>query len=223
MNRRNLPLVFVGSVDAPVLEEADDRHVRKALRLRDGDPLAVSDGRGRWRRVVLQADSVVADGDTEFEAPTPDPLTVGFAPVKGERAEWFVQKLTELDVDRIIPLISDRGVVRWDEKRQAKLADRFQVTVREAAMQSRRVYLPTVEAPMNVGDALELPGACLADPDGRPPGPADRMLLVGPEGGWSASERENSELVRLPGAVLRAETAAVAAAVVLGLQRSVGN
>ncbi len=223
MNRRSLPLVFVGSVDAPELDEADERHLRKALRLRDGDSFGVSDGRGHWRQVRLEAEAVVPDSDAIFEPASTDPLTVGFCPVKGERAEWFVQKLTELDVDRIIPLVSDRGVVRWDEKRTAKLAERFTTTVREAAMQSRRVWMPTVEAPMPVVDALALPGAAMADPDGRAPRVSDRVLLVGPEGGWSEKERHGADLVRLPGAVLRAETAAIAAAVVLGSQRAVGK
>ncbi len=215
MSRRALPLVFVASVEQPELDEADEHHLRKALRLRDGDAVGLSDGKGHWRQARLGSDAVEVDGEVTFESAPTEPLTVGFCPIKGERSEWFVQKLTELNVDRIIPLISDRGVVRWNEQRSAKLAARFRVTVREAAMQSRRVWLPTVEAPMSVGDALALPGAALADPDGRVATSADRTLFVGPEGGWSDNERAGADLICLPGAVLRAETAAIAAAVVL--------
>lgn len=220
MNRRGLPLVFVASIDGPQLADADEQHLRRALRLRDGDPFAVSDGQGHWCPVRLGPDAIEPDGETVFEPAPIDQLTVGFSPVKGERPEWFVQKLTELEIDRIIPLMSDRGVVRWDDKRAAKLAERFAVTVREAAMQSRRVWLPTVDAPMTVEAARALEGAALTDPDGRAPAVNDRFFLVGPEGGWSEKERHGADAVRLPGAVLRAETAAVAAAVVLGTQRA---
>ncbi len=219
MSRRGLPLVFVETVEAPALSQADEHHLRKALRFRDGDPFAVSDGLGRWRSVRLGPATLEIDSEVSFEAKPVDQITVGFSPVKGERPEWFVQKLTELDVDRIIPLVSDRGVVRWDAKRAAKLAARFETIVREAAMQCRRVWLPVVDPPTSVADALRLPGAALADPDGRAIAREDRVLLVGPEGGWSDKERHDAERIRLPGAILRSETAAVAAGVVLAMQR----
>ncbi len=216
-----MPMVFVDDLASPELEPGDERHLLKALRLGDGDPVGVSDGMGGWReaRIVVSGGSVaLAPVGAELREPEPvDRITIGFTPVKGERAEWFVQKLTELGVDTIVPLVADRSVVRWDDAKTSKLADRFRVTAREAAMQSRRVWLPTVEAPQPV--ATRSATAPLADPAGRKLASTDRALLVGPEGGWSRSETLDADLVALPGAVLRAETAAVAAGVVLAAAR----
>lgn len=220
--RRHLPMAFVADVAVPVLEAADERHLTKALRLADGDSFGVSDGCGSWRpaRLVASGGSFVVevDGPVEIEPAPIDPITVGFTPVKGERPEWFVQKLTELGVDSIVPLIAERGVVRWDEAKRAKLASRFETTAREAAMQCRRLWLPSVAEPVSVNSmAGRLP---LTDPAGRPPRPSDRAMLVGPEGGWSPTERDGADLVALPGAILRAETAVVSAAAVLGAARN---
>ena len=65
-------------------------------------------------------------------------LTVVFAPVKGERPEWVVQKLTELGIDRIVPLRSERSVVRWTGQRGQATVERLRRVAREAAAQCRR-------------------------------------------------------------------------------------
>ena len=80
-------------------------------------------------------------------------LTVAFAPVKGERPEWVVQKLTELGIDRIVPLLSERSVVRWSGARGKATVERLRRVAREAAAQCRRVWLP------EVADTVRLRGA----------------------------------------------------------------
>ena len=83
-------------------------------------------------------------------------------------------------------------------------------------MQSRRVRLPIVEPIADFETVAGRPGAALAAPDGDPPGPAHRVLLIGPEGGWSAAERARPlSRVGLGETVLRAETAAIAAGILL--------
>jgi 16S rRNA (uracil1498-N3)-methyltransferase len=184
----------------------------KALRLRPGDGLVVSDGAGA-RRTARFGDEVEPDGDVVW-VPRPDPpLTVGLTPTKGDRPEWAVQKLTELSVDRIVVLRTERSVVRWEADRAGHHLERLRRIAREAAMQSRQVWLPEVDG---VATPADLPGAALADRDGRPPTTADTVLLCGPEGGWSEAERdEPRDHVALGPAVLRAETAAVTAGVLL--------
>ena len=89
-------------------------------------------------------------------------------------------------------------------------------------MQSRRVWLPDVAPLGPFAEVVNTPGAALADPDGDPPDPeVTPMVLVGPEGGWSATERSAANrVVRLGPTILRAETAAVAAGVLLSALRS---
>jgi 16S rRNA (uracil1498-N3)-methyltransferase len=148
-------------------------------------------------------------------------ITVGFAPVKGDRPEWAVQKLTELGVDRVVLLHTDRSVVRWDEQRATRHLERLRAVARQAVMQSRGLWLPEVEGVGAVDGLLGAAGVAVATPGGGPPGLACPTVLVGPEGGWSAAEEEAAvNTVALAPSVLRTETAAVAAGVILSALRA---
>jgi 16S rRNA (uracil1498-N3)-methyltransferase len=206
---------FVADLDAPELDDDDRHHLARVLRIRPGDAITVSDGHGRWRRCAF---GPVLEPVEEIEhdpAPTPE-LTVAFAVVKGERTEWAVQKLVELGIDRVVPFVGDRSVVRWDPARAEHQHVRLVKVARQAAMQSRRATLPLIE-PLGSFDQLTTrAGVALADADGGPPSLALPIIVVGPEGGWSETERNNEiPRVKLARTVLRAETAAVAAGAVL--------
>ena len=194
------------------MADGDRHHLEKALRLRAGDPLVVADGAGSWRPVRFGA-ALDPTGDVAAE-PRPAPvLTVGLTPTKGDRPEWAVQKLTELAVDRIVVLRTARSVVRWEGDRVDHHLERLRRISREAAMQSRRVWLPEI---IGVHTLADHPGAVLADPGGRPPSGADHVVLCGPEGGWSDEERAAApDFIGLGPGVLRAETAAVTAGALL--------
>ena len=219
--------VFVDDLDAPVLAEEDAHHLRRVLRLRPGEEVVAADGGGGWRSCRYGLDggapALTPDGERRLQPVPGEPVTVGFVPVKGERPEWVVQKLTELGVDRIAGLRSMRSVVHWEGDRRHRALDRLRRVAREAAAQSRRARLPEV---LDAGavDALAAALApvplALADPSGPPPSPAVRAVAVGPEGGWSDEERAGAGLlVGLGPAVLRAETAAVSAAALLCARR----
>ncbi len=112
--------VFVDDPAHPVLSEEDAHHLARVLRLREGEVVIAADGRGHWVRTLWRGEATLeplSDAAVQFEAPAEPPLTVVFAPVKGERPEWVVQKLTELGIDRIVPLLSERSVVRWSDAR----------------------------------------------------------------------------------------------------------
>ena len=211
------PLVFVADVQAPVLEADDEHHLRRVLRVRPGDELVVADGDGRWRACRLGVDGrPEPDGEVQVEVRSEPAVTIAFAVTKGERPELAVQKLTELGVDRIVPFAAERSVVRWDAERAARHTERLRRVAREAAMQSRRPFLPVVEDLADFAAVARLPGAVLADQGGRPPSLAHPTVLVGPEGGWSEAERSaGMASVTLGPHVLRAETAAIAAAFAL--------
>jgi 16S rRNA (uracil1498-N3)-methyltransferase len=115
-----------------------------------------------------------------------------------------------------VPFTAERSVVRWDDAKAARNAERLRRVAREAAMQSRRVFLPVVEDVTTFIDVAACPGAALTAPDGGPPDLARPCLLVGPEGGWSEAELDRGlPRVALGPTVLRADTAAVAGAVLL--------
>jgi 16S rRNA (uracil1498-N3)-methyltransferase len=211
---------FVADLERPVLEPTDRHHLERVLRLAPGDVVTVSDGAGAWRACRFGAElDPVSEVVVE---PAPEPVvTIAFALVKGERPEWIVQKLTELGVDVIVAFRADRSVVRWDAARADRHRARLQTVAREAAMQSRRTRLPHVAPVTHLAELARLPGACLAERDGGPPSLARSTVLVGPEGGWSADERGlGLPTVGLGPHVLRAETAAVAAGVLLTALRA---
>lgn len=203
--------VFVLDLDSLALADGDHHHLSRVLRLRPGDALTASDGAGSWRRCRFGS-PLEADGDIVRDDP-PDPeITIAFALVKGERPEWVVQKLTEVGVDRIVPFVAERSVVRWEPDKSARHRERWTTVAREAAMQSRRSYLPVVEAVTDFGGVAGRPGAARADRDGGRPTLRNPLLVIGPEGGWSDAERAAlAPSVTLGPTVLRAETAAIVA------------
>jgi 16S rRNA (uracil1498-N3)-methyltransferase len=207
--------VFVRDLDALELSDEDHHHLTRVLRLRPGDELTASDGAGRWRRCRFGTPLEPIGSVATDDAPQPE-ITIGFALVKGERPELVVQKLTEVGVDRIAPFVAERSVVRWDEGKATRNHSRLETVAREAAMQSRRTWLPTVESIAAFDDLAGRPGAALTDRGGRPPTLVRPVLLVGPEGGWSARERGvGLPSIRLGPTVLRAETAAIVAGAAL--------
>lgn len=214
--------VFVDSLEEPGLRPAELHHLRKVLRLRPGESVCAADGRGGYRMCRMPAASsevLVQDGDV-VRTPAPVPtLRVGFAPVKGDRVEGVVQKLTELGVDRIEVLHTERSVVRWAQDRAARQRGRLGEVVRAAAAQCRRLWLPELRIADHGGP---LPAGALADAGGRPMRTTDVDVLIGPEGGWTDTERAGRELIGLGPHVLRADTAAVvAAALMTGLRAGV--
>lgn len=210
--RRSAAHVIVGSVDHPQPSDDDAHHLFRVLRLRDGEVVTVTDGRGAWRATRV-AGGVLAPADDVVREPAPRPAVVATAVPKGDRLEWMVQKLTELGATEIVLVHCARSVVRWDAARAAKQLVRLERVVREAACQSRRVWLPSVTGPVPFAEVVGRPGMALADPEGSAPVTAAvGGVLVGPEGGFTDEEvAAAAHRVRLTDTVLRVETAALAA------------
>lgn len=244
--RRAVAHVFVDDLARPALSEKDVHHLSRVLRLRPGEVVSASDGRGGSRLCEWAGAGTVVTGHAArgagspggasaelvpLEVPTSEPrpepaLTVGFALTKGEHPEWAVQKLTEAGADRIVVMVSDRCVARWAPTSTERQMVRLREVARLAAMQSRRCWLPSVEGPVAF---LELAnpaggagtGVALAVPGGAPLTLTTPRVLVGPEGGWSDEELNAVPChVSLGPHVLRAETAAVAAGVLLAALRA---
>lgn len=225
--------VRVANLEDPTLESDSAHHLRRVLRLGPEEVICATDGRGGWRLCSLAATGELVQRGRVNRAEASVPLlTVGFAALKGNRNELVVQKLTELGINRIWLLQCDRGVVRWDDSRERRQLERLGRVVEEAAAQCRRLWLPELEildfsdAFARVGDgALDAAGAqalvtpVLADAGGRGLAASDTVVLVGPEGGWSDSERDRSPGVALGENVLRAETAAIVAAATMAQLR----
>jgi 16S rRNA (uracil1498-N3)-methyltransferase len=214
------PHVLVADVAAPVLVDADRHHLERVRRLRAGDDLSVTDGRGSWRWCRFGPE-ISPDGAVVVDPAPAPPITVAFALVKGERPELVVQKLTELGVDRIVPFLAERSVVRWDPNKAGRNIERLRRVALEASMQSRRTWLPEVAGLTSFSEVCALPGAVAAQMGGAAPALERPTLLIGPEGGWSVAERASlPAVVGLGPGILRAETAAITGAALLCALRS---
>ena len=212
--------VFVNDLNSLELTKTDIHHLFAVRRVRDGEIIVASDGLGSWRMTTANGQALEATGPICFE-PEPDPpLTVAFAPVKGDRNDWAVAKLTELGCDRIVALETDRSVVRWGSDAGERSLSRWSRLAHEACCQSRRVRIPTIDGPVSLATfigsnaILGVPGAAVLSA-------GSHTVLVGPEGGWSEAELALGFTEATLGTqILRTETAAVAAGVLLGALRA---
>ena len=218
--RRSTAHVFVDSLLTPTLNSDDQHHLARVLRLRAGESVSISDGQGRWR-ICRFVSADVLEPDTEIETVErvfPE-ITIGFALPKGDRPEWIVQKLTEIGVDHVIVLHAERSVVRWEPDRAERNIAKLVKVAREAAMQSRRVWLPTVSGPVRADQVLG-GSVSLAEPNSDALTLAATTVLIGPEGGWTANELSiTASHVSLGKSILRVETAALVAAANLSALR----
>jgi 16S rRNA (uracil1498-N3)-methyltransferase len=215
--RHSAAHVFVDQLVAPVLAADDLHHLSRVLRLRDGEAVSLSDGLGGWRMGEWRAGVVVPVGEIHREV-APRSCVVASAIPKGDRADWMVQKLTELGATELIFLHCARSVVRWEGDRGAKQLARMTRISREAAVQSRRVWLPTLRGPVPFADVVAIPGSVVLDPDGPEAlsRTAGKVLVIGPEGGFQSDEIAAAALrCRLGDTILRVETAAIAAVSVM--------
>ena len=210
--------VFVASLAAPELTDEDDHHLRRVLRIRDSDVVTVCDGTGGWLAARLTAGGLSVESEPTLDV-APRPAIVISAIPKGDRPELIVQKLTEIGATRIGFMDCARSVVRWDAARAAKQIERLRRISREAAMQSRRVYLPHVLDVVPFDEAILSVNCAVADPDGGDLAADTDTLLIGPEGGFTEGELNSvGRRVELSVNVLRVETAALAAAFLLTLR-----
>ncbi|MFM8414062.1 MAG: RsmE family RNA methyltransferase, partial [Planctomycetota bacterium] len=181
-----------------VLDGDEARHLARVLRARVGDTVVLFDGHGRsWPARVTaigRAEVELATGEPRVEAPGGRVLTVAVALPKGERQKWLVEKLTELGVANLVPLVTERGVA---EATPAAL-ERLQRGVIEASKQSGRDTLMAIGMPATVAEIVAAkPAAAIglvADPGGASldtadwPTATEVIGLVGPEGGFTPAE-----------------------------------
>jgi 16S rRNA (uracil1498-N3)-methyltransferase len=210
-------------------------HITRVLRLRPGDPLTLFDGRGgehsarvegfRKGAVLVEVGELAA---TAVESPLSLTLAQGVS--RGERMDWVVQKATELGVSRIIPVMTERSVVKLDAQQAQRKRLHWQGIAIAACEQSGRDRVPEIDSPLGLAEFLGAVATratrVLLSPAGalgiadlpRPEGGV--VVLIGPEGGLAEAEQRAAVAagfvgVRLGPRVLRTETAAVAALTLL--------
>jgi 16S rRNA (uracil1498-N3)-methyltransferase len=225
------------------LAETEATHATRVLRLKDGDLVEAMDGKGHAALAKLRTRN--GPPRLEFHEKTSQssasqlvPVTLEMAVLKGDAMEWVVEKAVELGITRLIPVLTAHTVVQMDRKGPEAFRERWQKIADQALKQCGRLEALRVEMPVALDELLtsKAQGMRLwcdeearedsARPsllkwleENRQQGHPAIHLLIGPEGGWSDSERDllsredSSKLacVSLGPLVLRAETAAIAA------------
>lgn len=220
--------------DAIALDGAEAKHAISVRRMRVGEAIQLTDGRGLRVRgavaAVADRSLTVAVADVVHEPEPNAKLVLVQALAKGDRDELAIQAATELGAWQILPWQAERSISRWDAAKVAKGVDRWQTIVSEAAKQSLRVYEPDVLQPVTsnqlVRAVADFDAVLVLDPTaaqgiGELAQLSGRVaIVVGPEGGISPSELEQLEAagakrIRLGSEILRTSTAGVAAIAVL--------
>lgn len=223
-----------------VISGEDFRHIVTVLRMKTGDTLLLCDGEGTEyaaRITQVARDEVLTEvtAASRREALIPH-ITLGQGIPKSDKMDWIVQKAVELGVARIVPLMTERTIVKIND--EEKRRSRWQKIAREAAMQSNRPYIPRIEPVQAFRTCIDSPapepGTLLLFPweEGTTPvkdvlrshrAVARIIVLIGPEGGCSRQEAEAARdkgfhLVSLGPNILRTETAAVAVLSMIGYE-----
>jgi len=212
------------------LPEHAAHHAREVLRLRSGEVVQVFDGRGQEWQAVLEAVTRREVSAHLGQALVPRPesplrLVLALSPLKGDRMEIVVQKATELGASEIWPVVTARTDAAARPALQGSRQDRWEKIASGAAEQCGRAVVPGIAPTATLDQLLAAPFAgrkALLLEIGAPPAlaslprPESLLILVGPAGGFEASElqrvaRAGFLAVGLGPRLLRAETAAIAA------------
>ena len=215
------------------LEPAASQHLIQVLRLKPGSHFSLFNGNGfDFNTTLLEANKrackVEISNPGEKEDSNGLKITLALGISKGERMDFAIQKSVELGVSTIVPVITQRSVVRLDKERQQKKVDHWKKIAINACEQSGRRRLAEVTSIQPVSEWLsrdaedtlklllhtqnELPITCVDAPS-----PSQGIaLLIGPEGGLADSEVQQAldsdyKPIRLGPRILRTETAPLAA------------
>ena len=141
--------------DSPVLPADAAKHL-KVLRPKDGELIELFDGHGKWREYEFRASALHATSQTSQTSQTSRTLTLFACVTKGSRWDWTIEKATELGVTRIVPVISDRTIVRIPKAERAAKRERWMRIAEDAARQSDAKWLPEICEAVDFKDALPL-------------------------------------------------------------------
>ena len=205
--------------EPPVLTDKELQHAKNSLRIRDGEQIRLTDGKGGLAIAIFGDELELVD---KWQVEPVEPLIhVVQALAKGDRDELAVQTSTELGARRFTPWQSERSIIRWTEQKALKGVQRWQAIATEAMKQSHQAWIPEVREFAKNTD-FEISGQLIVlDPDAEQALTSlefskEITLVVGPEGGISDNELDSLSArgalkASLGNSVFRTSTAAPAA------------
>jgi 16S rRNA (uracil1498-N3)-methyltransferase len=218
---------------------SDARHIRTVLRLKPGDKIGLFDGQGfeyQARIVAVSAGSVEVSVLQRYPATAESPvqIIVGQAFLKEKKMDRLVRQLTELGISKWIPFFAKRSVPRPSKQNLSARTKRWEKISKEALKQCKRGCVTAIGETATFEEVLNQSQACdikiafwenESEPVNTPLPGSERQIetifvLLGPEGGFTAEEIKKARArgfvtAALGPRILRAETATVAACVLL--------
>jgi len=210
------------------ITDKDFHHIKNVMRNKIGDELVVCNYQKqayRTKIINLQKNAITVEiiENLKLESNTLN-LTIAQSLIRKDNFELVLQKATELGVKEIIPLLTDRSIIKVNN--QAKKLNRYKLIVKEASEQSERITVPTIsditklEALQFKNYDLVLVAYAREDKDLRLSNvlktvdeSSNVLALIGPEGGFSSKEldflQDKAKFISLGNTILRSETAGV--------------
>jgi 16S rRNA (uracil1498-N3)-methyltransferase len=129
------------------LDKSQSHYVSKVMRIKENEVFSLFNSSGEWEAKILRiSKSIVKFNVTKQlrQKENPKELWLAFSPIKSNYSNFMMQKATELGVTKFLPIIFDRTIVRKINK------ERFEKVIIEAAEQSNRISVPTIEEPQKL-------------------------------------------------------------------------
>ena len=222
----NIRLFFPKSLSLNLLDKLDksqSHYVSKVMRIKENEVFSLFNSSGEWEaKITSISKSIVEFNVTKQlrQKENPKELWLAFSPIKSNYFNFMIQKATELGVTKFLPIIFDRTIVRKINK------ERLEKIIIEAAEQSNRIQVPNIEDSQNLNNFLDENNVDLIFTDlnsnnnkvdlkkisNKP-----TCIIVGPEGDFSESEREEIlsykgvQAIKINENILRSETAVISA------------
>ena len=222
----NIRLFFQKSLSINLkdkLDKSQSHYISKVMRIKENEVFSLFNSNGEWEAKILNiSKSLVEFNITKQlrQKEYPKELWLAFSPIKSNYFNFMIQKATELGVTKFLPIIFDRTVVRKINK------ERLEKVIIEAAEQSNRINVPSIEEPKSLKKFLDDKKMDLIFTDlNSKTNKLDLKkltnkpccIIVGPEGDFSETEREEIlsykgvQAIKINENILRSETAVISA------------
>ena len=222
----NIRLFFPKSLSINLkdkLDKSQSHYISKVMRIKESEVFSLFNSSGEWEAKILNiSKSLVEFNITKQlrQKEYPKELWLAFSPIKSNYFNFMIQKATELGVTKFLPIIFDRTVVRKINK------ERLEKVIIEAAEQSNRINVPSIEEPKSLKKFLDDKKMDLIFTDlNSKTNKLDlkkltnnpSCIIVGPEGDFSETEREEIlsyngvQAIKINENILRSETAVISA------------
>ena len=205
------------------LDKSQSHYINKVMRIKENEVFSLFNSSGEWEAKILSISKSIVEFNVTKQLRQKEiskELWLAFSPIKSNYFNFMIQKATELGVTKFLPIIFDRTIVRKINK------DRLERVIIEAAEQSNRINVPSIEEPQSLEGFLSNEKIDLIFTDLNSKNKKIDLekltnnptcVLIGPEGDFSEEEREqilaskDVQPIKINENILRSETAVISA------------